>query len=78
MCVSNLKPRQPSAQGFLLISWVFWHSNEQVALMRQAQMMPQGLVQLVRAGHSNGGKTINEGLILSPPDFFTVATFLAD
>lgn len=34
VCISNLKPRQPSAQGFLLISWAFWHSSEQMALMR--------------------------------------------
>lgn len=34
VCISNLKPRQPSAQGFLLISWASWHSYEQVALMR--------------------------------------------
>lgn len=34
VCISDLKPRQPSAQDFLLISWVFWHSNEQMALMR--------------------------------------------
>lgn len=36
VCISNLKPRQPSAQGFLLISWACWHSNEQVVLMREA------------------------------------------
>lgn len=34
VCISNLKPRQPSAQGFPLISWVFWHSTQPVALMR--------------------------------------------
>lgn len=38
-------------------------------------MMPEGLVQLVGAGHSNGGETINEGLFYPLPPFFTVATF---
>ena len=74
VCISNWKPRQPSAQGFLLISWVFWQSNKQMALMREAWMMPQELVQLAGAGCSNGGETINEGVILSPSLLFPGAT----